>query len=109
MCREAYHSVKISFSGCSTLTGLDFQDFQKLDYQDLKWSLIQELCYYQGRPFSLCKKAVLLLPESWSWRKGTRIARRPYTLRLRLDNLLVFLCFLQQGHASLTFILDYRV
>ncbi|KAK2660355.1 hypothetical protein Ddye_006888 [Dipteronia dyeriana] len=65
--KEAYHSVKTNVSRCSSLTGLDFQDLQR--------SIIQELCYCQGWPFGLCRKAVLLPPlpkspaESWSWRK----------------------------------------
>ncbi|KAK0575874.1 hypothetical protein LWI29_008557 [Acer saccharum] len=73
--KETYHSVKTNFSRCSSLTGLDFQDFRKLDFQDLQRSIIQELCYCQGWPFGLCRKAVLLPPlpkspsESWSWRK----------------------------------------
>ncbi|KAL5844929.1 hypothetical protein ACOSQ4_010887 [Xanthoceras sorbifolium] len=84
MSREAYHSVKTNFSRCSSLNGLDFQDFWRLDSQDFRRSIIKELCYCEGWPFGLCRKAVLLPPlpkspsESWSWRKGTRIARMPY-------------------------------
>ncbi|KAE8100647.1 hypothetical protein FH972_018525 [Carpinus fangiana] len=72
--REAYHSVKTNFSRCSSLNGLDFQEFWRR-------SIIQELCHCQGWPFGLCRRAVLLPPlpkspsESWSWRKGTRITK----------------------------------
>lgn len=73
--REAFYSVKTNFSCSSSLNGLDFQDFRR--------SIIQEICYCEGWPFGLCRKAVLLPPlpkspsESWSWRKGTRIAKMP--------------------------------
>ncbi|KAK9216582.1 hypothetical protein WN944_008592 [Citrus x changshan-huyou] len=83
---ETFYSVKTNFSRSSSLNGLDYQDFRKLDFQDLRRSIIRELCYCEGWPFGLCRKAVLLPPlpkspsESWSWHKGTRgrIAKLPY-------------------------------
>ncbi|XP_044476087.1 uncharacterized protein LOC123203704 [Mangifera indica] len=82
--REAYYPVKTNFSCCSPgLKGFDFQEFQKLDFQDLQRSIIQELCLCEGWPFGLCRRAVLLPPlpkspsESWSWHKGTKIAKFP--------------------------------
>ncbi|XP_044511176.1 uncharacterized protein LOC123229438 [Mangifera indica] len=72
--REAYYSVKTNFSCFSpSLNGLDFRDLRR--------SIIQELCFCEGWPFGLCRRAVLLPPlpkspsESWSWRKGSRIAK----------------------------------
>lgn len=78
--REAYYSVRTNLSRCSSLNGIDFQDFCRLD-QDSRLAIIKELWYCEGWPFGLCRKAVLLPPlpkspsESWSWRKGNKIAR----------------------------------
>lgn len=72
--RDAFLSVKTSFSRTPSLNGLEFIDFQRR-------SIIQELCHCEGWPFGLCRKAVLLPPlpkspsESWSWSKGTKIIR----------------------------------
>ncbi|KAJ0087407.1 hypothetical protein Patl1_08993 [Pistacia atlantica] len=50
--REAYYSVKTNLSGYSpSLNGFDFQDFPKLDFQDLRRSIVQELCFCEGWPF----------------------------------------------------------
>lgn len=74
--REAFFSVNTNFSRCSSLIGLDFPD-------SWRRSVIQELCYCEGWPFGLCRKAVLLPPlpkspsESWSWRKRTKIVKLP--------------------------------
>lgn len=84
--RETFYSVKTNFSRSSSLNGLDYQDCRKLDFQDLRRSIIKEICYCEGWPFGLCRRAVLLPPlpkspsESWSWHKGTRsrIAKLPY-------------------------------
>ncbi|XP_015885517.2 uncharacterized protein LOC107420939 [Ziziphus jujuba] len=72
--RDAFLSVKTSFSRTPSLNGLEFIDFQRR-------SIIQELCHCEGWPFGLCRKAVLLPPlpkspsESWSWSKSTKIIR----------------------------------
>ncbi|XP_021284985.1 uncharacterized protein LOC110417102 isoform X2 [Herrania umbratica] len=83
--REAFLSAKTNFSRCSSLNKVDFPDFWKFDLQDFRRrSIIQEFCHCEGWPFGLCRKAVLLPPlpkspsESWSWRKGTRLAKTPY-------------------------------
>ncbi|XVF64011.1 hypothetical protein PTKIN_Ptkin09bG0133000 [Pterospermum kingtungense] len=83
--REAFLSAKTNFSRCSSLNKVDLPDIWKFDLQDLRRrSIIQEFCHCEGWPFGLCRKAVLLPPlpkspsESWSWRKGTRLAKTPY-------------------------------
>ncbi|XWS14676.1 hypothetical protein CRYUN_Cryun35bG0029600 [Craigia yunnanensis] len=83
--REAFLSAKTNFSRCSSLNKIDFPDIWKFDFQDFRRrSIIQEFCHCEGWPFGLCRKAVLLPPlpkspsESWSWRKGTRLAKTPY-------------------------------
>ncbi|XVE70037.1 hypothetical protein DITRI_Ditri10aG0039400 [Diplodiscus trichospermus] len=83
--REAFLSAKTNFSRCSSLNKIDFPEIWKFDIQDFRRrSIIQELCHCEGWPFGLCRKLVLLPPlpkspsESWSWRKGTRLAKTPY-------------------------------
>ncbi|GFY86879.1 hypothetical protein Acr_05g0005180 [Actinidia rufa] len=82
---EAFLSVKTTFSRCSSLSGLDRQDFQPflvqefwhgLDIRDLRRrSIIQKFCRCEGWPFGLFRKALLLPPlpkspsDSWSWCK----------------------------------------
>ena len=83
--REAFLSANTNFSRCSSLNKIDFPDIWKFDFQDFRRrSINQEFCHCEGWPFGLCRKAVLLPPlpkspsESWSWRKGTRLAKTPY-------------------------------
>ncbi|XP_022772847.1 uncharacterized protein LOC111315421 [Durio zibethinus] len=83
--REAFLSAKTNFSRCSSLNKIDLPDIWKFDFQDFRRrSIIQEFCHCEGWPFGLCRKAVLLPPlpkspsESWSWRKGKRLAKTPY-------------------------------
>ncbi|OMO78968.1 hypothetical protein CCACVL1_13970 [Corchorus capsularis] len=85
--REAFLSAKTNFSRCSSLNkgDLPLPEIWKFDLHDLRRrSIIQEFCHCEGWPFGLCRKAVLLPPlpkspsESWSWRKGTRLAKTPY-------------------------------
>lgn len=65
---EEFLTANTNFSRCSSFKGLDFQD-------TCRRSVIQELCYCEGWPFGLGRKALLLPPlpkspsESWSWRK----------------------------------------
>ncbi|KAK8601231.1 hypothetical protein V6N13_059044 [Hibiscus sabdariffa] len=83
--REAFMSAKSNFSRSSSLNKIDFPEIWKLDLEDFRRrSIIREFCHCEGWPFGLCRKAVLLPPlpkspsESWSWRKGTRLAKTPY-------------------------------
>ncbi|KAK8513858.1 hypothetical protein V6N13_005046 [Hibiscus sabdariffa] len=83
--REAFMSTKSNFSLCSSLNKVDFPEVWKFDLEDFqRRSIIREFCHCEGWPFGLCRKAVLLPPlpkspsESWSWRKGTRLAKTPY-------------------------------
>ncbi|XVE94865.1 hypothetical protein REPUB_Repub02eG0046500 [Reevesia pubescens] len=83
--REAFLSAKTNFSRCSSLNKIDFPDIWKFDFQNIRRrSIIQEFCHCEGWPFGLCRKAVLLPPlpkspsESWSWRKGSTLAKIPY-------------------------------
>ncbi|CAI0558201.1 unnamed protein product [Linum tenue] len=75
---EEFFSVKTNLlSRCSSLSQVEFPSFHR------RVSILQELCHYEGWPFGLRRKAVLLPPlpkspsESWLWRKGTRSARLP--------------------------------
>ncbi|XP_057766318.1 uncharacterized protein LOC130986795 isoform X1 [Salvia miltiorrhiza] len=71
---DAFFSVKTHFSRSSSLNKIDFQDLSKQSI------VIVELLRYQGWPFGLCKRALLLPPlpkspsDSWSWRKSDRAA-----------------------------------
>ena len=75
--REAFLSVKkTNLSRSSSLSGIDFYDFQRPP------PIIQELlCHCEGWPFGLCRRALLLPPlpkspsESWSWRKGATVVK----------------------------------
>ncbi|GMJ15372.1 hypothetical protein like AT1G47410 [Hibiscus trionum] len=83
--REAFMSARSNFSRCSSLNKVDFPEIWKFDLEDFRRrSIIREFCHCEGWPFGICRKAVLLPPlpkspsESWSWRKGTRLAKTPY-------------------------------
>ncbi|MFQ6642138.1 hypothetical protein Gotur_017842 [Gossypium turneri] len=83
--REAFMSAKSNFSRCSSLKNVDFPEIWKFDSEDFRRrSIIREFCHCEGWPFGICRKVVLLPPlpkspsESWSWRKGTRLAKTPY-------------------------------
>ncbi|GLU04288.1 hypothetical protein SLE2022_214470 [Rubroshorea leprosula] len=82
---EAFLSVKTNFSRSSSLNRPDSVDFFKFNFEDFRRrSIIQEFCHCEGWPFGLCRKLVLLPPlpkspaDSWSWRKGSRLAKTPY-------------------------------
>ncbi|KAE8674524.1 hypothetical protein F3Y22_tig00111745pilonHSYRG00043 [Hibiscus syriacus] len=83
--REVFMSTKSNFSHCSSLNKVDFTEIWNFDLEDFRRrSIIREFCHCEGWPFGLCRKAVLLPPlpkspsESWSWHKGTRLAKTPY-------------------------------
>ncbi|GMI96744.1 hypothetical protein like AT1G47410 [Hibiscus trionum] len=83
--REAFMSTKSNFSCGLSSNKVDFPEFWKFDLEDFqRRSIIREFCHCEGWPFGLCRKAVLLPPlpkspsESWSWRKGTRLAKATY-------------------------------
>ncbi|KAL2457457.1 hypothetical protein Fot_56271 [Forsythia ovata] len=77
---DAFVSVKTCFSRCSSLSWID--SLSRIDFKDFRRrSIIQELCHFEGWPFGLCRKALLLPPlpkspsDSWSWRKSTRMVK----------------------------------
>nr|GEU78521.1 hypothetical protein [Tanacetum cinerariifolium] len=74
---EEFMSVKTNLSRCSSMSSIEFPNFKR------RRSIMRELCHYQGWPFGLCRKALLVPPlpkspsESWMWRKTTRTVKIP--------------------------------
>lgn len=71
---ETFVSVKKWLPRSSSLHQTNLCDFDNR-------SMIMEVCHYEGWPFGLCRKALLLPPlpkspaDSWSWRKSVRTVR----------------------------------
>ncbi|XP_073047481.1 uncharacterized protein [Primulina eburnea] len=90
---DEFYSIESRLSPCSSATSFEtFVSVRKwlsrssslnqtnlCDFGDR--SMIMEFCHYEGWPFGLCRKAMLLPPlpkspaDSWSWRKSGRTVR----------------------------------